>query len=413
MHEILSTRLWALESKYFDAMAPLVLKRIANGGNIEALKAEHKELQAGLAYDDATGLIVFETEQGKVCIIQVTGAMSKNGGMCSYGTKSLSSAIAKVNSADHIKGIVLVGDTPGGAVDGLPEFAEAIRTSTKPIVTFIDGMLCSAGYWFGSQSRYIIANKLNYATIGSIGTLCMLVDQTEWLKKEGLKVTILRADQSKDKAVLNPYEEAPTEAVEALKAELNLITEDFISAVKAGRGIKLRTGKEDIFTGKTYSKDEALKMGMIDSIGSLNDAVTKVLQLAKQKSTSTIPATTSKQSNMKIFGISFGKEAGAELTDEQTSALQAAEAKANAAEAKVAQQATELESLKSAKAALEQKDQEQAKTISEQADQIKRLEAAGDSTTAAIKEGDNNTGAGQQTRKKYSWEVKAEKKAGK
>jgi signal peptide peptidase SppA len=404
MHEILSTRAWALESNFFNSMAPLVLKRLENGQGIEALKTDPKQIAAGLAWDEETGLPVMQHAKGNAAVLTVSGTMSKQGTLCAYGTKQYINMLARANAATSIAGIVLVMDTPGGAVDGLPEFAEAIRASQKPVVAYVDGMMCSAGYWSGSQASYIIANQHNYATIGSIGTLCMLVDQSEYLKKEGLKVTILRADQSADKARLNSIEPASDEAIEALKAELNAITDDFIAAVEAGRAGKLKTGKENIFSGKTYSKEEALKLGMIDAIGTLEDAAQKVLSLAKKASqqavTATTPASNPISANMNLISKLFGGEKSAELSEEQQAAVQEADAAAATLEATVAEQATQITALTEAKEAAEQQVQslqaqlhEREATISAQAEQISRLEAQGDSTTAAVKDADTTAGA--------------------
>ena len=416
MHEILNTRTWALESNSFDKMAPLVMKRLSNGGSLEKLiqDPDKQGILAGLSYDEESGLRVFETASNeKVAVISVIGAMSKYGGLCSYGTKHLSAAVNAANKADNIKGGVFIADTPGGAVDGLPEFATITKNSSKPFATYVDGMLCSAGYWFGSQTGWIVANQHNYATIGSIGTLCMLVDQTEWLKKEGLKVTVMRANQSTDKARLNGYEEAPAEAMEALQAELNAITEDFISAVKAGRGTKLNAGKENIFTGKTYSKEEAMQMGMIDQIGTLEDAVNMVLQLATS-SASTTPnqqnINSNKNSEMKadkifaILGIGKSSVEG-KLSEEQIAALDAAEDKLAAIETANTEAAAQLQAsidaLTSEKTSLEEKNASlagQVSSLQAQADEkdakIALLESNGESNAGAFHESDQNGGSG-------------------
>lgn len=418
MQEILHTKVWALESGFFNTMQPLVLKRLANGGNLDALVQpnEKRVLAAGLEWDDASGLIVSKTEQGAVAIIEISGTMTKKGGACSYGTKQMGSMIARANKADHIKAIVLDMDTPGGAVDGQTEFAEIIKASAKPIVTYTDGLLCSAGYWTASATSWIVANKHNYNTIGSIGTLCMLMDQSEWLKKEGLKVEIIRAEQSVDKALLNAVEPASDEIKAELKAELTAITDDFIAAVNAGRGERLQAGEENVFTGKTYGLAEALSMGLVDQAGSLQDAISKALELAND--------TTSKKSDMKLSNLFGSKKADvsapvvAETADAQSGlaeTVEAAVAEVISADGTVAGTATEetpeaaaeveaaadpvaaiqaqLAEAVEARAAAEAQVAQLQKTVATQAATIKRLELAGDSASVVAKDGDTAAGA--------------------
>ncbi len=211
--------------------------------------------------------------------MQIVGGITKYGGLCAHGTRDYGQMLSQINAMPDYIGTVFISDTPGGSVDGTPEFSALVKNSTKPTVTYIDGMLCSAGYWYGSQTNAIIANQNNYNIIGSIGALCMIVNQSEALEKEGLKVEIIRAAQSVDKARLNSIEEAPEESITALKNELFQITEDFIACVKQGRGDKLAKDA-DVFTGKTYSTDEAIANGLIDAKGTLQDAIAKVVELS-------------------------------------------------------------------------------------------------------------------------------------
>jgi ClpP class serine protease len=146
----------------------------------------------------------------------------------------------------------------------------------------VDGMAASAAYWVASQTSYIVANVNNITEVGSIGTLCMLTNQSEALKKDGMKVQIMRAERSKDKARLNSVEEWPDAQLQLLQEDLNQTNELFIAAVTRGRGARLQTS-EDIFTGKMYKMDQALSMGMIDKIGTLSDAIAAVRNMSLNK----------------------------------------------------------------------------------------------------------------------------------
>lgn len=295
MTELFSTKAWALESRFFDSIAPVVMHRLATGRDLSILQAAHTtpQVKAGesvqvspsLFFDYENGYHAKDSDGSIMPLTRITGTIQKVG-MCGPGTRAMGERLQLNDSKPHIKGHLLYIDSPGGAVDGTPEFGSVIANLEKPVVAYVDGMAASAAYWIASQADFIVANANNITEVGSIGTLCMLVNQSEWLKKEGIKLEIMRADKSKDKARLNAYEEWPEEELADLQEDLNEINQLFISNVTNGRAGKLRTGSEDIFTGKMYKKEKALEMGMVDKIGSMQDAINAVRNISlNRKST--------------------------------------------------------------------------------------------------------------------------------
>jgi protease IV len=292
MIEILQTKAWALESRFFNQIAPLVLNRLAIGKGIEGLfrpednytANKQSNYRAGkhLMYSEDYG---FHYDAGDGSVIKRTslkGTVSKTG-FCGGGTSALTDQMLMADENPKVKAHILEIDSPGGAVDGTPEFASTVASLQKPVVAYIDNMAASAAYWIAAQADHIITNKNNYTQVGSIGTLAMLMNQGEYLKKEGIKVQVMRADQSKDKALLNSVEEWPEEALAELQQELNAITDDFVEAVKSGRNGKLMTWTENIFTGKMYDQKRALSLGMIDQIGTIEDAIRMAATYYKKK----------------------------------------------------------------------------------------------------------------------------------
>lgn len=294
MTDLLHTKAWALESKFFDSVAPVVLHRLATGRDLSILQSSHQtpEIKAGetvqvspvLFFDWDNGYHAKDPDGSIIPMTRITGTIQKVG-MCGPGTRAWGEKLQLNDSKPNVKGHLLYIDSPGGAVDGTPEFGSVIAGLQKPVVSYVDGMAASAAYWIASQSKYIIANVNNITEVGSIGTLCMLMNQGEWLKKEGIKVEIMRAERSKDKARLNSFEDWPEEEMKARQDYLNEINELFIASVNRGRGPRLQAGAEDIFTGKMYKKEKALELGMIDKIGTLADAIAAVRNIALNQKT--------------------------------------------------------------------------------------------------------------------------------
>lgn len=280
-------------------MAPIILHRLGMGKGIEDLITAKQDIGAWSDYDPdevhRVGKFLnysmrngyfFNSDQKDqiISLTRIDGTITKNGGMCSDGTSHIGTKLSLKDENEKVAAHIIQFDSPGGAVDGTPELGSIIANLSKPVIAFVDNMAASAAYWLASQSSYIVTNALNYTQVGSIGTLCMMVDQQGWLKKEGLKVSIMRAKESVDKARLNGMEPWPEESLAELQEELNAINADFIGAVKSGRNGKLSTIlSEDIFTGKMYSQQDALRLGMIDQIGTIETAIQAANSIARNK----------------------------------------------------------------------------------------------------------------------------------
>lgn len=279
MVSLLSAKYWAVSETSFERYLPLILDRVKNGKDLNIFKREDSAFEMG-GRDPVSTLPVFRNFS-KVAYIPVIGGVTKHGDLCSHGMRTIGQMVKAANESENIEAILFEFDSPGGTVDGTAELGSIINSSTKPTVAFCDNMTASAGYWLASQCDYIYANSLNTTEIGSIGSLYIHVNQSKYIENEVGEVTIFRATQSTDKARINSIEPLTDELRAEIVDELTEITEDFKSTVKKGRGTKLNTGDEDIFTGKMYSKKTALKMGMIDAIGTIDQAVEKASTLAR------------------------------------------------------------------------------------------------------------------------------------
>lgn len=300
-------------------------------------------------YDRESGLLVTNSDDGKtVAIMPIVGSLAKRGDLCTYGMRDYEGMIHAMNQADGIVGMLQEMDTPGGSADGTPSFAKTIRDSQKPIGTFGDSQVASAGMWLASQSRFISANANNPTSFGSIGTLFINENWAKFIETNIGSIEIIRAPQSIDKARLNPFEEMPEETRNELIEELRDLTNDFITEVGSGRGLKVTKGKdgkriiispedgepENITTGRMYSADRALSLGLIDHIETFADAINRVAALAESTQKAKIGNSTKQSiqisSNMKILQwLGFSAQTEEKLSAEEKQSLASAEGKLN------------------------------------------------------------------------------------
>ncbi len=310
MLEQILTSKWALDAQFHNRVAQLALRRMAAGltpfemtdnrkapYSVLTAEAPKKDRSKALLERDDRGkdspdgdksaavpgynyLSKASTKSGQVVVVPIMGVMSRYGGLCSWGSESISNWILEANRDENVSAIVLEINSPGGQVDGTQLLGETIRQSQKPVVAWVAGMAASAAYWVASQAREIVMESETTSEVGSIGVLAVHLDASQYYEKEGLKVQIIRADGSEDKALFNDLEPLGEVAMAEAKAGLNLVRQTFIKTVKAGRP----TIAEDVFSGKMFSGRDALKKGMADRIGFLGDAVRRADLLARKDS---------------------------------------------------------------------------------------------------------------------------------
>ena len=217
-------------------------------------------------------------QKGSVAIIPLDGAVMKNDYCGSPGTASIAKWYSQAEANPNIIGTILYVDSPGGDVSGTDLLANHIRSMQKPKMTLVNGLCCSAAYWIGSATDHIMSDSPNN-TIGSIGTYCTLRDMSGYMEQQGIKVHEIYATKSTEKNKV--YKDALDGNYDPLRtAQIDPINNQFHAAVRShryGKGMDYKSA----FTGATYQTDEAINNGLIDSAGSLSDAIALITKLSK------------------------------------------------------------------------------------------------------------------------------------
>ncbi len=170
-----------------------------------------------------------------VATISVNDAIPAKGywycGNYIHGYDTIEAAIKLALDDARVNAIFLHLDSPGGVVhDGINTLSETIRMADKTIWAYAD-MACSAAYWIASQCEWIVAPSTGL--IGSIGACIIHTEGSEWLKREGIRVTPIESGENKtDGASFKPLSDA---AQEHLQSFVDQAASAFITAVNIGR----------------------------------------------------------------------------------------------------------------------------------------------------------------------------------
>ena len=216
---------------------------------------------------------------GSICIIALQGIIMKSG-FCGGGSMLRAERILQAGAHPNVAGILIDADTPGGQANGLNTVHDAItlvrQRYGKPVLLVVnDGMLASAGYHTASACTEVWATH-STCTIGSIGALTQLRDTTARDEAEGIKNLVVYATRSTRKNAT--AREALAGNAKGLIAELDLLNDDFLARVQAGR--PQLSGSAAKLDGEMFGAEQALAEGLIDTIGSYTQALERVLELA-------------------------------------------------------------------------------------------------------------------------------------
>lgn len=331
-------------------------------------------------------------KSGSIAVIDINGPIMKYDNCGDAGSKTFEDLVKQADANPNIIGIIFPIASGGGEVAGTQSLAQVIKNVSKPTVTIAEDIMASAAYWIGSSTDFIFANT-GTAQIGSIGTMASFKDMRPMWEAQGIKFHEIYASASTSKnsdyteALLGNYDPI-------IKNILNPLNQEFMNAVKANRGDKLNA--DMTLKGQMYTANDALKYGLIDAIGNLQDAVVKINELASGEVVLTQTHKTENQINMKKITLLASHAflialSGASISAGETSVEVDADdllGKVNAALATSAEVKTSLDAVTEKLTAAEQKatDAEAKATTSANAlttaeAKIRSLETAG-STSA-------------------------------
>lgn len=199
--------------------------------------------------------------------------MTEMSGATSLGQfrKELSGLVNNPN----VKSIVLDIDSPGGMTDLVMETGHDIYAAraVKPIYAVANTLAASAAYWLASQATQVFVTPSGM--VGSIGVYTVHEDYSRREANAGIKTTLIHSGKYKTEG--NPYEPLSEEAREYRQRTVDRVHSEFIEAVARGRNFDPMLVREKFGQGRLLMPSDALEVGMVDGIESLEAVVGSAL----------------------------------------------------------------------------------------------------------------------------------------
>lgn len=177
----------------------------------------------------------------------------------------------------HSKAVMLEINSPGGSpVQAGYVYDEIVRLRAKypdkKVYAVISDLGASAAYYIASAADNIYADKASL--VGSIGVISASFGFTGTMEKLGVERRVMTA--GKNKAFLDPYQPLKEDEKIFWESSLAVIHQQFIHAVKTGRGDRLKDSPDN-FGGLIWPGQEALEKGFIDGLGSPDSVARDVI----------------------------------------------------------------------------------------------------------------------------------------
>jgi protease IV len=207
-------------------------------------------------------------------VIEIKGEiMSGSDASAEYVVSALKSAFED----EAAQGIVLLINSPGGSPVQAGMINDEIRRlkaiHKKPVYAVVEETCASAAYYIAVAADEIYVDKASI--VGSIGVLMDSFGFTGLMEKLGVERRLMTAGENK--GFLDPFSPQTEPQKAHAQAMLNQIHKQFIDTVKAGRGKKLKETPE-MFSGLFWSGQQAVDMGLADSLGNLDFVARDVIK---------------------------------------------------------------------------------------------------------------------------------------
>lgn len=211
--------------------------------------------------------------EDSIGVITIDGTIQYDGTTSS--PEGLKAQLKKAEENSRIKAVVLRVNSGGGTATAGEEMTEYIKNFSKPVVVSSASINASAAYMISSQADYIYTAKTT--SIGSIGTALQVTDLSGLYDKLGIGIENITSSNNKDAGygtrALTDDERAYYQKI------VDQINDTFIDTVSEGRSMD-KAKVLELATGMTFTGMDAVKNGLADEIGTLDDACKKAASLA-------------------------------------------------------------------------------------------------------------------------------------
>ncbi len=192
------------------------------------------------------------------------------------GSYQISKRIEAIGERDDVGAVLFVINSPGGSIVASDEIYRSIAGLDKPRVAYFREVAASGGYYIATPVDYIISEP--NALTGSIGVIMTTYDASGLFEKIGVGENNIRSGEMKDMGT--PFRNLTADETAVLGDIVQQAFQQFNSTVIENRGSRLDLVKyNEVLDARVISGRTARDIGLVDALGSRDDAVRKAAEL--------------------------------------------------------------------------------------------------------------------------------------
>lgn len=217
-------------------------------------------------------------KDGYVNLIKLNGRISADS---TFSSDKVAPLLKKAFEDAKAEGVIIKINSGGGSpVQSSLIHNEILRLKKiyrKKVVVIGEDALASGAYYVAVSADKIYVNQ-NTLT-GSVGVVSEGYGVAELAKKLGVEHRVHTAGSNKRRH--DRFKPESHEDIKKLNQELTDVHEDFISAVKTGRGARLKADAKEVFSGDAWNGAKAKEMGLVDHLGGVYEVMEKEFQVSR------------------------------------------------------------------------------------------------------------------------------------
>lgn len=220
----------------------------------------------------------------------------------------------------NIKGVILRLNTPGGEVTASDIIYNAVKklNKIKPVIVYMDSVAASGGYYIACGASKIISNETTIT--GSIGVIIQSMNVKDLMGKVFIEPLVFKSGSKKD--ILNPMRDMTEGEKVYIQDMVDNIYDKFLSIVSQGRNKSVENLRKLVGDGRIILGQDAMELGLVDSLGYIEDAYKEARKLANAPTATIIKYSKdvsffellNMTANNKLFGMSNSKNLSIDLT---------------------------------------------------------------------------------------------------
>jgi protease IV len=226
------------------------------------------------------------SSKDKIAIIYAQGEIGYGEGDISYvGEGSMKRSLQEARKNEKIKAVVLRIDSPGGnaLTSDLIWREIELTKKVKPVIVSMGNLAASGGYYIACNANKIFAESSTIT--GSIGVFGMLPNLSQVTKNYGINTELVETHENA--SGYSPFKPLEENYKKFTQESVENIYKTFVTRVATGR--KMTFDQVDaIAQGRVWTGADALKIGLVDKIGGLDDALLYASTLVKLKDYNTV-----------------------------------------------------------------------------------------------------------------------------